>query len=244
MTLALIVSFVSWFIGGFTSGVAGFGAMMVALPILALGMTMTDAVLTCCIIGLPSCTHLAWLYRKNAVWSELKWLWAGCIPGGILGALALKAIPMRDLQIAISLMIMAFLVLQAIQSKVTWTLKDSIASLIITGMASGFANSSVSVVGVPIGIFVLLKHWDKDHARSTTSNLFMFSSWVTFASQYMNGLYTDDLLLWSIPGIISSFLGQYLGFLVGRHINQKLFIAFVLVFLSLAAVILFSKAVF
>ena len=65
-----LYAFLGWLLGGFAGGVAGFGGMMTALPVMTLGMTATDAVLTCCITGAPGCMQLAWLYRKNAVWCD------------------------------------------------------------------------------------------------------------------------------------------------------------------------------
>ncbi len=243
MVTAYVYVFLGWLFGGFVSGVAGFGGMMMALPIFFLGLPATEAVLVCCIIGAPGCTQLAWLYRRNVVWADMKWLWAGCIPGCILGALTLTIVPVQYLQMGISVMIACFVVLQLLQGKSTWRLSDSVLSLLIAGLASGFANSSVSVVGVPIGIFILLKHWDKDRARSTMAMLFFLSGWVTLITQWAAGLYTLELFKLALAGILASFIGQEAGYRVGRYLDQRTFIRFVLVFLSCAAGILFYKAV-
>lgn len=243
MTLAMICVAVGWFIGGFTSGVAGFGAMMVALPILTLGMPPAQAVLVSCIVGAPSCSHLAWLYRKDVVWADMRWLWLGCIPGCVAGAYVLKVVPVPYLQFSISLMIACFVLLQVLREKSVWRLPDSKASLLITGMAGGFSNSTVSIPGVPIGIFVVLKRWDKDRARAAMSMFFALSTWVTLGSQWYVGLYTSDMLYLALAGIVISFLAQELGYRVGRHLNQKTFVRFMLIFLSCAALILFYKSI-
>lgn len=243
MTLTMFCVVVGWFLGGFTSGVAGFGAMMVALPILTLGMPPAQAVLVSCIVGAPSCTHLAWLYHRDVVWADMRWLWLGCLPGCLAGAFVLKVVPMHYLQVSISLMIACFVLLQILREKSVWRLPDSKASLLITGMASGFTNSTVSVPGVPIGIFVVLKRWDKDRARATMSMVFLLSCWGTLFSQWYAGLYTRDMLYLALGGIVISFLGQELGFRLGRHLKQETFVRFMLIFLSCAAVILFYKAI-
>ena len=100
--------FFGWLFDGLVSGIAGIGGMMAALPVFLLGMPVTDAILTCCIIGAPGSTQLAWLYRKGLVWTDVLWLWASCVPGCFLGALALKVVPIQWLQIGISLMIACF----------------------------------------------------------------------------------------------------------------------------------------
>ena len=235
--------FFGWLFGGLVSGIAGIGGMMVALPIILLGMPVTDAILTCCIIGAPGCTQLAWLYRKNVIWSDVLWLWASCVPGCLLGALALKIVPIQWLQIGISLMIACFVVLQIIKKNKALHMKDSVISLIVTGLASGFANSSVSVGGVPMGIFLLLKGWGPDRARSTMTMLFLMSGWATLISQWAAGLYRLEFFQLAVAGIVAAFIGQKLGYIIGRYLNQRIFPVLLLAFLSLSAVMLFYKAV-
>ena len=102
---------------------------------------------------------------------------------------------------------------------------------------------AVSLVGVPIGIFILLKGWDKDRSRATMSMLFIVCGWATFFSQWAAGLYTADLFKLAVSGTVASLIGQELGFRAGRYLNQKMFTRFVLFFLSIAAVTLFYKSI-
>ena len=96
---------------------------------------------------------------------------------------------------------------------------------------------------MPIGIFILLKGWDKDRSRATMSMLFIVCGWVTFFSQWSAGLYTADLFKLAVSGVVAALIGQELGFKAGRYLNQKMFIRFVLFFLSIAAVTLFYKSI-
>ncbi|MBQ9452555.1 MAG: sulfite exporter TauE/SafE family protein [Desulfovibrio sp.] len=235
--------FFGWVIGGFVSGVSGFGAMMLALPILSLGLAPMDAILTCCIVAGPCSTQLGWLYRRFVHWDDMKWLWISCIPGCIFGTLMLKIVPASWLQIGIGLLIAIFIFMQVACAKATWHLPDSRASLVVTGMTSGFAGSSVSIPGVPIGIFVLLKHWDKDRARGTLGMFFLLCTWITVISQCAAGLYNTYLLKISAVGIAGCLLGQELGYKVGRHIDQSMFVKFAFCFLTCSAVMLFYKGV-
>ena len=242
MLESFIIVFLGRLVGGVVGGIAGFGGMMVSLPILSLGLPASMAVLVCCLSGAPGYVQLAWLYRKNVVWSDMRWLWIGCLPGCILGTLTLKAVPVHYLQLMISIMIACFVLLELFHGKTSWSLPDSIFSLLFTGLASGFAHSSVSVVGVPIGIFILLKHWDKDRARSSTAMFFFMSGWITVLVQWLAGLYTMDLLGLSLVGMTAACIGQYAGFRIGRSINQVLFVRIVMAFLIFSAVTLCYKS--
>lgn len=232
-----------WFCGSVVGGATGLGAMMIALPIMSLGIPASKAVLVSCLVGAVACVQLAWLYREYVVWRDLKWMWLGCLPGCVLGALTLKTVPISLLQLMISIMIFCFVLLQIFSRHTQWKLGDSSFWSLLAGLGGGFANASVSVVGVPVGIFVLLKRWDRDKARATMSMFFLISGWITVASQWSAGLYEPDLLKFAAAGLIGSLIGQRIGFSLGRRLNQKLFVRFVLLFLTCAATVLFYKGI-
>ena len=239
ITWAMIFS--GWLLGGFFCGISGLGAMMIALPVLTFVLDTKTAILLCCIVGVPCCIQLAWLYRKHICWSDIKWLCVGCVPGCIIGTLTLMAVPANWLQLGLSLLICVFLFLQLAGNRSGRTLPDSVSSLLITGCAGGFTNATVSIAGVPMGIFVLLKQWDKDKARSAMGMFFLLSSLITIIVQACSGLYDSRLLQLSAAGAAGCFVGMSLGFKIGRNINQSLFVRLVLVFLAVVAVVLFWK---
>jgi len=232
-----------WFCGSIAGGATGLGSMMIALPILSLGIPASKAVLVSCLIGVPACMQMAWLYRKYVIWSELRWMVLGCIPGCVLGALTLKVVPVGYLQIMISAMIFIFVTLQLFSRKATWTLGDSNGWGVLAGFGGGFAHGSVSVVGVPIGIYVLLKRWERDRARACMSGFFLFSGFITMVSQWAVGLYEVELVKLAAAGLVGSLVGQRVGFQLGRRLDQKLFVRFVLFFLTMSACILFYKGI-
>ncbi|MCR4667527.1 MAG: sulfite exporter TauE/SafE family protein [Desulfovibrio sp.] len=238
-----IVVFTGWLLGGFASGVSGLGAMMLALPILSMKLSAQNAILTCCLVAFPCCLQLAWNYRKNIHWPDLKPLWLACIPGCLLGTLVLTVAPPALLELGIGILIAIFIAVQLSAKKTRTPLKSTILSLSIAGAGSGFTGSAVSIVGVPMGIFVLLAHWDKDRARGTMSMFFMLSTLITVCSQWAAGLYSMYLLHISLIGILGCLIGQDAGYRVGRHLHQRTFVIFVLSFLSCAAAVLCYKGI-
>ncbi|MBO4317397.1 MAG: sulfite exporter TauE/SafE family protein [Mailhella sp.] len=241
MTLACV--FLGWVFGGFLSGVSAFGAMMGALPILSLVMPPLSAVLTCCLVAVPCCVQLAWLYRRHVDWNAVKWLALSCIPGSVLGTATLAVIPVSVLQVGISLLIAVFIVVQLIGHRMGRRMNDSVPALCVTGAACGFTSAAISIIGVPLGIYILLASWDKDRSRGTMGMFFCLGCCVTVLSQWAYGLYGPELVPLFLSGTAGVFLGQYAGFLVGRHINQAIFVKFVLAFLSCASVMLFCRGV-
>lgn len=231
-----------WFAGGFMGGTVGFGGVMAALPFVFLVLPPEQAVLVCCLVSGVSTSQLAWLYHKKAVLHDLLWIGAGCLPGSMLGVIVLQAVSVRSLQLMIASMLICFILLQLLRSRSTWRLPDSRTSLFLAGMSTGFVGASISMMGVPLGIFILLKKWDKDRSRGTMAITFCVTAWCTIASQGLSGLYTKDMLFLALSGAVASIIGQRIGYRVGKYINQKLFTQLVLTFLTFVALILFYKA--
>ena len=62
--------FLAWFLGGFINGVSGMGAAMVALPIVACVLEMSEAVPATCLVAVTlaavSYTHLD-VYKRQGL---------------------------------------------------------------------------------------------------------------------------------------------------------------------------------
>ena len=58
--------FLAWFLGGFINGVSGMGAAMVALPIVACVLEMSEAVPATCLVAVTLAVYVAWMYRAHS----------------------------------------------------------------------------------------------------------------------------------------------------------------------------------
>lgn len=231
-----------WALGGIIGGATGLGAVMVSMPILTVVLDPGDAVLVSCIISIYVYAHLAYTYRKFCLWSDLKDLVIGIIPGSVIGVMVLKAVPIQALQLMISLMLISFVLLQLFRKVTTYLLPKSTPVGIATGMVCGFVNTSVAMMGAPLGAYVLLRHWDPDRARGNMSALFAIGAVGAVAMQATAGLYNIHLLQISVFGIAGGALGQVVGVRLGRNMDQQRLNRIILVFLSLVAIMLGVQA--
>lgn len=231
-----------WFFGGIIGGATGIGTIMIAMPLLTVVLSPSDAVLVSCLTGLFGTVHLAYSYRKACSWGDIRDLVIGAIPGCILGALILRIASMQVLQLMVCAMLACFVVMQCFHRFATYRLPDSTFIGITAGLVCGFVSGSVAMVGAPLGIYVLMKHWSPDRSRGNMSVFYVFTGLASVASQAFAGLYTATLFQVSLAGFAGCLVGQVMGVHLGRRINQKLFQRIVLAFLALAAVILFLRA--
>ena len=242
ITACCVVAF-GWFWGGMFSGICGIGAVMIAMPLTTFVVSSSESVLISSLVGMYSSIHMGVAYRKACVWREIRDLVIGVIPGCILGGLVLKVAPAQMLQIMISAVLACFVLMQMFHRFATWSLPDSVALGILVGVICGFVSSSVTMVGAPLGIYVLLRHWDPDRARGNMSVFYIFTGIGSVVVQAVAGLYNMHLIQIALAGGVACAVGQSIGIRLGKHLSQQLFRRLLIVFLGISAVTLFVRAV-
>jgi len=232
-----------WIIGGTVGGATGIGAIMVAMPLLTTVLSPGDAVLVSCVVGLYGSIHLSFSYRKSCSWKDIRDLAIGSVPGCLLGVFVLQAASIQVLQLMVCFMLTCFVLMQLFRRAAAFILPESAAIGIGAGVICGFVSASVAMMGAPLGIYVLMKHWSPDRARGNMSVFYAFTSIGTVVLQAVSGLYSPSLLKIALIGMAGCAAGQIIGVRLGRHIDQQLFHRLVLIFLAVSAVILFFRAV-
>ena len=243
MTYGLV--FLGWVVGGTIGGSTGMGAVMSAMPFLTWVVAPSDAVIICLLVSLFDCTQLAYLYRKGCVWSEVRDLLIGMIPGVLLGNMALKIISVQAFELMVSALLSMFVVLQLyrIYRKSPYQLPKSLLAGLLAGVACGFVNASVALMGAPLGIYVLLRGWEPNEARGNMSVVFAVTTIFTVATQLMSGMYTMDLLKLSVIGMAGACCGNLIGVRVGRIFDRQRLTKIILVFLTIFAFSLFMRGI-
>lgn len=238
-----IVIFFAWMLGGVVGGATGIGAIMVTMPILTTVLPPNNAVLISCIISLYGCTHLAIAYRRDCVWTDIRALGIGIVPGCILGVLALKVASVKTLELMISVMLATFVLLRLFRKVAGYRLPDSTPLGIAAGTACGFVAGSVAMVGAPLGIYALLRHWEPNRARGNMSGVYILTSLGAVVMQALSGLYTMEIFRIALVGMAGCALGQFAGVRLGRNITGAIFDRVIIAFLAVAAMLLFGRAV-
>ena len=239
---ACCVVALGWFWGGLVSGICGVGAVMVAMPLATFVVTSSESILLSSLVGMYSSIHMGVAYRHSCVWSDIRPLVAGVVPGCVLGVLVLKIAPAQLLQIMISAVLACFVLMQAFRRVTAWTLPESSFLGMVVGVICSFVSSSVTMVGAPLGIYVLLRRWDPDRARGNMSVFYIFTGVGAVVVQAFAGLYHLRLFSLALAGIAACAVGQSIGIRLGRHLDQRLFRKILILFLGASALVLFVRA--
>ena len=215
---------------------------MVAMPLAMLVVSPTESVLLSNLVGMYSSIHMGVAYHRSCVWKDVRGLVIGSFPGCVLGVLVLKVAPPQALQIMISAVLALFVLMQAFRRSASWQISESTSISIAVGVACGFVGGAVTMVGAPLGIYALLRHWNPDRARGNMSVFYVFTGIGAVAAQASAGLYDMHLLPIALAGMAACFVGQNIGIRLGRHLDQAIFRKILIFFLSLSAILLFLRA--
>ena len=155
--------FLAWFLGGFINGVSGMGAAMVALPIVACVLEMSEAVPATCLVAVTLAVYVAWMYRAHSRVAPIIPMLLGCIPGLIIGVCVLRVVPGIWLQGGLGAALIVYVAWQLLHRAGT-AHPESMRGCAVSGFASGFANAAISFSGPPVAIYALYVGWDKASA--------------------------------------------------------------------------------
>ncbi|MBA3014391.1 MAG: sulfite exporter TauE/SafE family protein [Proteobacteria bacterium] len=223
-------------LAGFTQGVSGFGAGLVAMPLLTLVLGIKAAVPLSMLNGLIITGYLSLQLKGHIDWRKILPLLIGCQPGIFLGALALKSMNADLLQLGLG----AFISLYAIYSLSTPPKPRTISRRwgYVAGFLTGVISSVFSAGGPPAVIYVSLTGWAKDEIKATLSVFFFVSGIITAIGHAINGLTTPAVLqhfAWTAPITLAGVLA---GSLLYRRIKQRTYIAIMLWLLILMGVMM------
>lgn len=225
-----------FFLAGFTQGVSGFGAGLVAMPFLALLLGLKVAVPLSMLNGLIITGFLSLQLKRHIDWRKIMPLLIGCLPGIFLGALALTRLNSGLLQLCLGLFIAAY----ATYSLTARPRPRNISSR--WGYPAGFLTGTISSVfsagGPPAIIYVSLTNWSKDDIKATLSVFFFVSGVITAAGHAASGLTTSAILAQLLSTGPLTLAGVAAGSLLYGRIRQQTYIAILLWLLILMGVIM------
>lgn len=233
--LAIIIIFAS-----FTQGLSGFGAPLIALPLLAFFLNLKTAIPIVNLIFTYMNVYLVFKLYPHIPWRRLPLLLCSSIPGIFAGAYILKNFSAFFLQIFLGVVLILF----ALYEMFGKSLKKEIHPRweFFVGFYSGLFGGSINAPGPPAIIYCSLQPWQKDTIKSILVTFFFFISVGTSISYLFAGLMTPTVIysfIFSIPFFI---LGTALGHLCYQKISEILYRKIIINFLLLSGALTLYKA--
>lgn len=219
---ALLVTLTGWFLGGFINGIVGFGAALVALPIVALGLDMRQAVPTCGLMVLALNVQMAWSYRNRLNPSGIGALFLGGLPGAVCGALVLRHFPEDWLKGGLGVLLAAYAVWglfgaqpQARRLAAGW---GALAGFLSTSLGTTFGFN-----GPPLAVYLSLRGGTQQEIKAALGAFFIVSCLFIVAAHALSGLYTSRTLAFAAAALPAVTLGGWCGIRLSGRLRESLF---------------------
>ncbi len=215
----LIFIILGWFAGGFFNGIAGFGAAMIAMPLIAPFMDLSVAVPSCTLIVLTLNCHVGWTFRNYIEWNFVKEIFLGAIPGVILSIFVLEYVSETHLKIGMG----AFIACYAL-----WSLhSDKESDRIISpawGYLSGLLSSALGMAfgfnGPPLAAYIAYSGCSARSVKGILGAGFIITGVFIVTAKAMTGQITETVLLTYAAATPAVILGSKLGIWLSSHFNE------------------------
>lgn len=215
--------------GAYLQGAVGFGANLVAAPLLAL--VLEDFVPGPIIVASVLMNVL--VMRREGTGSVDRSIHAaigGQIPGALLAGVVLASVSEEGLSI-----LFAALVLIAVgMSVVGWHLRPTTGTLVGAGLASGFMGTVSGIGGPPIAL--VYQEADGPTLRGTLSRYFLAAAAISLPTLLVVGTLDSDSIAPSLALLPGTALGVALSGRLARRVDKGHTRPFVLWLSALSAV--------
>lgn len=208
-----------WGIGGFVNGIAGFGAALIAMPLVTCYIDLAVAVPSCTLIALAMNTQMGLTYREHADWPRLRPLIWGALPGAIAGVTLLQKVPGHILKAAMGIFLMGYALWglffeSAGRRTISWR----------WGYLAGFCSTAIGTAfgmgGPPTIVYTALAGWSKDAIKAGIGSFFMCAGLIMIAVQVAGGLQTRQSFALFLAAGPAVTLGGRLGVSASRYIGE------------------------
>ena len=229
LTCVLVV-----YVGATVQASIGIGLGMIASPVLAMADPAFIPVAIILVV-VPLTVAVAWIDRSHIEKRQVGFALLGRLPGVIVGALVVAALSDQVLAVMV-----AVSVLIAVVASMTGRLfSPTDRSLMVAGMASGFAATTTGVGGPPMAL--TYQNSDPATMRSTISAFFSFGAVMSLTASAIAG--EIGRRQWQLSALLlpSVVLGVITARLVKDHLDPKVVKPAVLVICTIAAIALLTE---
>jgi hypothetical protein len=231
LAYALVVVFVA----AVARGYSGFGSSALIVTSLTLVLPPAEVVPISLLLEIAASLGLLAQVWKDVAWRTMAWLLTGAAFGMPAGFALLAALPADVMRVVISLLVL--LACALIWRGARASARPRGLAIIGTGVASGIANGTAAVGGLPVVLFFLYGAAAVATSRATLIVYLMIGDIYGTGLAWINGLVTQEVLLRTALFSVPLFLGVWLGnrhFLATSPESFRRFTLILLIFLATA----------
>ena len=220
----------------------GFGEALVAVPLLALNLSLEVAAPLAVLVSITvAVVVVAQDWRKIHVRS-MGWLMAATVFGIPIGLLLLTSSHQRLTKATLALLIVAFALYSLIGRTPPEIHCDSMPWLLGCGFAAGIMGGAYGMNGPPLAIYGSMRRWSAQHFRATLQGYFLPASVLGMIGYWMKGLWTPTVTHYYLLSLVAVAPAIPLGRFVNHRMRGDMFLKYVYAGLIVVGGILLAQA--
>ncbi|MGD7053690.1 sulfite exporter TauE/SafE family protein [Sutcliffiella horikoshii] len=216
----------------------GFGFSILATPFLLLLYEPSEAIQINLILSLIISMTLIMKIRKDIDFGILGRFGAGSVMGLPIGMTIFLLIDIDRLKLAVSLIILVLTVMLVLKFRIKQNKKRDL----LVGGLSGLFTTSIGMPGPPLLLYFSGTNTEKEKLRGTTLAFFLFIYFVSLVIQMIFVGTNKTIWVSSLWGLPLVFVGLYVGQLLFKWINQRIFRIFTYIILIFTGIYLMIES--
>ena len=217
-------------LGAFAQSATGFGMSAVAAPALFLMMEPAEAVTALAALGVVVSLMTLFGERRprRILWSELAPMLAAGLPGIVLGALLLRALPKAVLQVVVGAAVIASVGVRLAGPRGSRPRAVRRGTYAV-GLVSGALTTSTNLNGPPLVAWLLMRGAAPDELRDTVTGGLLLLNVVAIPVLALLGLLRTGSVGGLVALLVVAAIGQRLGRLAFERLDTARYEAVLLV---------------
>jgi uncharacterized membrane protein YfcA len=209
----------AWMTGGFINGIAGFGAAMIAMPLVAPFIDFSVAVPSCTLIVLTLNCQLGWTFRQYIQWQYVKGILIGAIPGIVLSMFVLEYVSETYLKAGMGAFIAGY-ALWSLSADKGGVRVISAAWGYLAGVLSSALGMAFGFNGPPLAAYIAYSGCPAKAVKGVLGAGFIITGVCIVGAKAATGQVTQDVLLTYIVATPAVILGSKLGIWLSSSLNE------------------------
>lgn len=241
--MAYVIVALAAMTAGAVQTVTGFGAaviMMLVLPRM-FGVVAAPAVSTSICVALSGA--LAWKFRKK---TNFKLITVPIVVFGVCGIVIINLIKSLDLHL-IGILFGVFLIALSVYNLAfakKASLRPTKPVIFLSSVVSGTFSGLFSIGGPLMALCFLPCSSDHEQYIGNMQTLFVVTNIINIITRAANGLYTADLLPYTLVGMVFILAGKEFGIRFARKLNIEVLKKVIYVFVGISGAITLAENIF
>lgn len=223
-------------LAGFLQGLTGFGAGLIAMPLLCLFLDVKTAVPLCVLNSIIITTYLLFKLNNHIHLRKVLPLCLSALPGIYIGTTFLRSIDSSIISNALGVLLIGYCLFTLTATPEPRPLKTFWGY--IAGFFSGTIGSAFGAGGPPAIIYTTLNDWSKNDIKATLTAFFAFNSYITAIVHAGTGVTTSAVLKHFAVSSPSVLIGTIFGSMLYNRLPRHAFIKLVFLLLLLMGITL------